>query len=194
MTRWHQIAYLYKFNGHDHKGIITKNKDVYNNFISVSGSPESSASQGYDRIINDDRIAWQSTNLPESYALLSFNTHMIQLQSLSLWSCTLNNCAKSFNVYGSNQEQCDFICSINETYQTFKKRKENVPCETNYSYNNFKIVQTDINSDGGDYFTITYLDLFGFLVNNHYSVVSNCRRINSFIFHKLLCILLIKSN
>ena len=174
-------------------GIIGMNINDVKSFVSLNATNGPFSKSLYNATLDNGQY-WQSPNEMNSTFTMTFNKNVVRLESISLFSCQINNCVRTFTVSGSNKEESwEPICTIARTNETFKGKFTNVECKSNFTYKSIKLTQIAFDSNGSYYFTIYHIDLYGFLFPLNPVAVSMCALRKQFHLNLLNCVLIVCS-
>ena len=173
----------FKLNS-DYKGVFSKMYAKDRTFASFDSCKQASDSSGESSIINDN-LYWMSENISNSYITLIFNKNTFVLSNISLCSCLFHSCVYNIDLFGSNiGEKWEKICQIRKEKNYFYKNKNYAECQSNFAYKMIKLVNSGLNFNDNNKFSIRHLDLYGDLYREKPNNISpnRCKK-QSFLFY-----------
>ena len=187
----HHPAYTIKFLENEEEGILKKYYSKDSSFATFNGS--STMSGLSDQGINNKSVYWRSNSVNRSNITITLNKKYVLLSSFGMYSCISDKCAYNIDVVGSNDGiSWKTICEIRKDKQYFMSKIGYAKCKAKKVYKSIRFVQIGECHNGGYYFTIWYLDLFGKLFDKIPSIITFNQRRSSINSYHLLIILIKK--
>ena len=123
----------------------------------------------------DGNKLWQSGYNENAYFSFFIKSMRIQLSSVSLYSCKENECVNNLLIEGKNtNDDWEEICRYTGNYERFRGNNGTFKCfNKSHAYEGFKITMLNENSDGTWIFAIRYLEIFGSIFPNNFTIVFN---------------------